>query len=117
MDKQSHDGNRRPEFIDLLIPWRRRQVGDSWQELLAPSVITDKLDYRPGETAMITASECSVASDNWGLLKKGSAGWIQTLRTSGALSAQTLGYTAASEPAISSFHMFLRLIQWQRGHC
>ena len=56
MDKQSHDGNRRPEFIDLLIPWRRRQVGDSWQELLAPSVITDKLDYRPGETAMITAS-------------------------------------------------------------
>ncbi|WP_254979748.1 hypothetical protein, partial [Cyanobium sp. ATX 6A2] len=43
---------------------------------------------------------------NWGLLKKGSAGWIQILRTSGALSAQTLGYTAANESAISSFQMF-----------
>jgi hypothetical protein len=29
---------------------------------------------------------------------------------------QTLGYTADSEAAISSFQMFLRLIQWQRGH-
>jgi hypothetical protein len=27
-----------------------------------------------------------------------------------------LGYTADSEAAISSFQMFLRLIQWQRGH-
>ncbi|MFN5220772.1 MAG: hypothetical protein ACK5FE_07690, partial [Cyanobacteriota bacterium] len=56
MEKQPQDGKRYPEFVDLLIPWKRRQGWGSWQELLAPSVITDKLDYRPGETAMITAS-------------------------------------------------------------
>ncbi|MFM6127287.1 MAG: hypothetical protein ACKPBV_00780, partial [Sphaerospermopsis kisseleviana] len=60
---------------------------------------------------MLTAGLVVLNFSYWrstsGLLKKGSAGWIQTLRTSGALSAQTLGYTAASEPAISSFHMFL----------
>ena len=52
-----------------------------------------------------------------GTSEKGSTGWIQILRTSGAMSAQTLGYRAASEPAISSFQIFLRLIQSARGHC
>jgi hypothetical protein len=62
--------------------------------------------------------ECgAIELGNSGLLKKGSAGWIQILRTSGALSAQTLGYTAASESAILSFQMFLRLIKRQQGHC
>ncbi|MFM9099861.1 MAG: sigma-70 family RNA polymerase sigma factor, partial [Cyanobium sp.] len=42
-----------------------------------------------------------------GLLKNGSAGWIQILRTIGAMTTQALGYTAASESAISSSHMFL----------
>jgi hypothetical protein len=39
------------------------------------------------------------------------------LRTIGAMMTQTLGYTAASESAISSFNMFLRLIQGKQGHC
>ena len=65
----------------------------------------------------VEATKTIVLLVNWGLLKKGFVGWIEILRTSGAWSAQMLSYAAASEPAISSFQMFTRLIQRERAHC
>jgi hypothetical protein len=55
------------------------------------------VSYRDDPKQAVGLTRVAIRPPNSGLLKKRSAGWIQILRTGGALPAQTLGYAAASE--------------------